>query len=183
MSDVNPSQKPDDKTTDDQALERERYELLKGLTDWLETPMLLLAFVWLALLVLELIWGESVWFETIGALIWIVFILDFVLAFIIAPRKLDYLRANWLTAVALLIPAVRLFRVFRVLRLLRLARVGRGMRLLRVLTSLNRGMRAWREPEPPGLRLCARPDGDGHVRRCGGDVLLREREHRWPRPA
>jgi voltage-gated potassium channel len=143
MSDVNPSQKPDDdKTTDEQALERERYEVLKGLIDWLETPMLLLAFVWLALLVLELIWGESVWFETFGTLIWIVFILDFVLEFIIAPRKLDYLRANWLTAVALLIPAVRLFRAFRGLRLLRLARVGRGMRLLRVLTSLNRGMRA-----------------------------------------
>jgi hypothetical protein len=43
MSDVNPSQKPDDdKTTDEQALERERYEVLKGLIDWLETPMLLL---------------------------------------------------------------------------------------------------------------------------------------------
>jgi hypothetical protein len=32
-------------------LERERYQLLQHVEDWLEAPMLFLAFVWLALLV------------------------------------------------------------------------------------------------------------------------------------
>jgi voltage-gated potassium channel len=50
--------------------------------------------------------------------------------------------SNWLTAISLLVPALRIFRVFRVFRLLRLARVGRGLRLFRVVSSLNRGMRA-----------------------------------------
>jgi hypothetical protein len=42
---------------DEEALERERYELLQRLEDRLETPMLVLAFAWLALLVVKLIWG------------------------------------------------------------------------------------------------------------------------------
>lgn len=125
-----------------EALERERYELLQRLEDLLEMPMVVLAFAWLALLIGELIWGESPTFEAIGAIIWVVFILDFALKFILAPHKLEYLKTNWLTAISLLVPALRIFRIFRVVRLLRLARVGRGLRLFRVISSLNRSMRA-----------------------------------------
>lgn len=131
-----------DATADEAALEQERGQLLQRMQDWLETPMLVLALVWLALLVAELIWGESALFETIGIVIWIVFIIHFALEFVLAPHKLDYLKGNWLTALSLLVPALRLFRALRVFRLLRLARVGRGLRLLRVVSSLNRGMRA-----------------------------------------
>ena len=35
------------------------------------------------------------------------------LKFTLAPRKLAYLKSNWLTAVALLLPALRLFRIGR----------------------------------------------------------------------
>jgi voltage-gated potassium channel len=122
-----------------EALERERYELLQRLEDLLEMPMVVLAFAWLALLIGDLIWGESPTFEAIGAIIWVVFILDFALKFILAPHKLEYLKTNWLTAISLLVPALR---IFRVVRLLRLARVGRGLRLFRVISSLNRSMRA-----------------------------------------
>lgn len=41
---------------DKESLERERFEILERLKHWLETPMLILAFVWLALLIVELIW-------------------------------------------------------------------------------------------------------------------------------
>lgn len=128
----------------EEALERERYELLQRLDDWLEMPMLMLAFVWLALLVGELIWGESLTFEVIGTIIWVIFILHFGVEFILAPRKTAYLKRNWLTAISLLVPAVRILRVLRMFRLLRLARVGRSLRLFRVVSSLNRGMRALR---------------------------------------
>ena len=104
--------------------------------------MLVLAFVWLALLVIELIWGMSRQLETVGTTIWIVFILDFAVKWTLAPYKLAYLKHNWLTATALLLPALRVFRIMRIARLLRLARVARGVRLLRVMTSLNRGMKA-----------------------------------------
>ncbi|MCA1784495.1 MAG: ion transporter, partial [Desulfobacteraceae bacterium] len=60
----------------------------------------------------------------------------------LAPDKVVYLKKNWLTAISLLIPALRIFRIFRAFRLLRLARAGRGLRLIRVVGSLNRGMKA-----------------------------------------
>jgi voltage-gated potassium channel len=104
--------------------------------------MLILAFVWLALLVLELTRGISSAFAIIGIIIWSIFILDFTLEFTLAPRKLDYLKRNWLLAISLIIPALRIFRILRIFHMLRLARVGRGLRLVRVVSSMNRSMRA-----------------------------------------
>ncbi len=142
MKEIRPNEQQDEDASGQEALERERYELLQRLEDWLEAPMLILAFVWLALLVMELIWGESFYFALIGTIIWIIFIVHFAIEIILAPHKVAYLKSNWLAAISLLIPALRIFRVLRVFRLLRMARVGRGLRLFRVVSSLNRGMRA-----------------------------------------
>ena len=139
MSDENTGDKQDAAAPVEEALKNERYELLRRLEDSLETPMLVLAFVWLALLVGELIWGESLMFEVLGTIIWVIFILDFAVAFVLAPHKIAYLKNNWLTALSLLVPALRLFRFSRVFRL---ARMGRSLRVLRVVSSLNRSMRA-----------------------------------------
>lgn len=123
-------------------LDAERGELLSRLEDWLEMPMLVLGFVWLALLILEFTGGLTPALETAGTIIWIVFIVDFSLKLALATDKSDYLKANWLTVLALAVPALRVFRVFRVVRVLRAARAARGLRLFRVVSSLNRGMRA-----------------------------------------
>jgi voltage-gated potassium channel len=125
-----------------QALTEERAQLLQRLDDWLDVPMVVLAFVWLALLVVELVQGTSALFETLGLGIWVIFIINFTLEFTLAPHKLAYLRTNWLTALSLLVPALRILRVVRVLRVFRLAPATRGLRLLRVVSSLNRGMGA-----------------------------------------
>ncbi len=142
MSKEGTKEKPDAKTVDVEELKRERYELLQRLEGWLETPMLILAFVWLVLLIVELVRGESPLFYYLGTAIWVVFIIDFAVKLVLAPDKTDYLKGNWLTAIALLLPALRVFRIFRVFRLLRVARAGRGLRLVRVVSSLNRGMKA-----------------------------------------
>lgn len=126
-------------TPEKQALDKERHQLLQQLEDWLEAPMLVLGFAWLALLVVELVWGLGPLLEDTITVIWIIFIIDFVLKLILAPHKLAYLEGNWLTAVSLLVPAVRVFRIVRVLQV---ARATRGLLLVRVLGSLNRGMRA-----------------------------------------
>ncbi len=120
----------------------ERQGLITHLDDWLETPLLILGFVWLGLLIYELIWNLSPLLELIGTVIWIIFILDFVIKFSLAPVKTDYLKSNWLTALSLIVPALRVFRIFRAFRVLRLARTARGVRLFRVLTSINRGMKS-----------------------------------------
>lgn len=123
-------------------VKEERESLLERLENWLETPLLILGFVWLALLIYEFIWNLSPALEILGTVIWIIFIVDFALKFLLAPDKTDYLKSNWLTALSLLVPALRVFRVFRVFRVLRAARAVRGVRLFRVLTSLNRGMKS-----------------------------------------
>lgn len=122
-----------------EALDDERKSLIAQIENWLETPMLILGFVWLALLVYELIWTLSPMLEWLGTAIWIIFIVDFGVKFALAPVKIDYLKSNWLTALSLLVPALRVFRIFRAFRFIRAAR---GIRLFRVVTSLNRGMKA-----------------------------------------
>jgi voltage-gated potassium channel len=142
MSDIGTNEKQDAKAPGKEALQRERYELLQRLEDWLDTPMLILAFVWLALLVVELIWGETPAFMAIVTIIWVIFIFDFALEFVLAPGKVAYLKGNWLIAISMLIPALRIFRAFKVFRLLQLARAGPGLSLFRLVSSVNRGMHA-----------------------------------------
>ena len=117
-------------------LDLTRHELLDRVIALVDGPMTVLGFVWLALLVAELTVGLSAFWSSVGTVIWVAFVVFFALQFVVAPRKLDFLKANVLTAISLFLPALRVFRIFRVLRAVR------GLRLLKVVGSLNRGMRA-----------------------------------------
>jgi voltage-gated potassium channel len=123
-------------------IDRERREILQKLEDWLDLPMIVLAWVWLILFVVELTVGLNPLLQALGTVIWILFIFDFVLTFAIAPGKIAYLKNNWLSAIALIIPALRIFRIARFIRLLRGVRAARGLNLVRVVTRTNRGMSA-----------------------------------------
>jgi len=115
----------------------ERKKLLISIEKVLEGPMIFLGFVWLILLIIELVWGLNKPLEYLSLTIWVIFIIDFLIKFILAPRKVSFLKKNWLTAISLLIPALRVFRFFRFVRLLRGLK---GIRLVRVVSSLNRSM-------------------------------------------
>jgi voltage-gated potassium channel len=123
------------------ALERECSEVLQQWENWSETPMLVLSFAWLGLFIVELVWGLTPILEAIGTTIWIVFILDFSIKFILAPRKLIYFKHHWLIALSLLIPALRIFRMMRVIQPLNSIHGIRGFQLLRITIGTNRGMR------------------------------------------
>ena len=123
-----------------QQLAHERNKLLTSIEKVLEGPMIFLGFVWLVLLVIELVWGLSKPLEYTSLTIWIIFIIDFLISFILAPTKVVFLKRNWLTAVSLLIPALRVFRIFRFIRLLRGLK---GIRLVRIVSSLNRSMNSF----------------------------------------
>jgi voltage-gated potassium channel len=120
----------------------ERLDMLRELEDWLQTPMIFLSFFWLVLLIVELVWGSIRLFETFGTIIWVIFIAEFMVRLTLAPGKLAFLRSNWLTIIALAVPAVRLLRAFR---LFRVARAARGVRLVRVVGAANRGINALRK--------------------------------------
>lgn len=125
-----------------QEIDRERDSLVARLHDWLEVPMLVLALAWLALFVIEVIRGLTPLLDITGSIIWMIFIFEFLLGFLLAPHKLRYLKQNWLKGLSLAAPAFRLFRIVRLIRITRVAGLTRGLRLLRVLSSLNRGMSA-----------------------------------------
>lgn len=126
----------------DTQLNRERTALSLRIERALETPMVLLGLVWLVLLVLDLTRGLSPLLQLLSHGIWILFLVDFLFRFAIAPQKVPFLRRSILTMVSLALPALRVFRVIRALRLLRFARATRSLHLVRIVTSLNRGMRA-----------------------------------------
>jgi voltage-gated potassium channel len=142
----------------------ERRQILRQWEEWLETPLILLGLVWLVLLVIELRWGLSPLLESISTLIWVIFIIDFAVRLIISPDKFQYLKSNWLTVVALILPAFRALRIVRVARVLRTARAARGVRLLRIVTSINRGMKA--------LSASFARRGFGYITALSGVVLL-----------
>jgi voltage-gated potassium channel len=119
----------------------ERLAVLHQLEDWVQTPMVVLSFVWLLLVLVEFVWGASKLLETFGIAIWIVFLAEFALRFALAPDKRLFLRSNIITIFALAVPAFRLLRAFR---LFRLARAARSLRLVKIIGAANRGMGALR---------------------------------------
>ena len=125
-----------------QAIVHEQQQILQQLEDWLELPMLMLSFAWLGLFVVELTWELTPLLDAISLVIWGVFILEFMLRLSLAPHKVTYLKTNWITAISLLLPALRVLRFARVLRILQTTRAVQGLRLLRVMTRTNRSMRS-----------------------------------------
>jgi voltage-gated potassium channel len=77
--------------------------------------------------------------------IWAIFLTAFLIELSLAPNKRRYLRKNWLVAVSVAIPALRVFRIAHAVRVLRGARALRGLNLARSLTVLNRTRRAMAE--------------------------------------
>ena len=136
----------------------ERHRLLRAIQDRLELPMLVAALIWIALFIVDAVRGSSAVLTTASYAIWGMFVLQFAIEFAVAPRKIHYLKHNWLTVLALALPALRIFRVVRIAQLARVSRTAgalRGARLVRVVSSLNRSMRA--------LRATMRQRGFGYV--------------------
>lgn len=119
---------------------RQRGELLRRISEWVDVPLSILGLVMLGLIVVEMLveLGPTASSRIAQAqtAIWAIFAANFVVEFAIAPSKLRYLKRNWLTVISVILPA------FRAVRILRVARALRGIRLVRVLTTLNRGARS-----------------------------------------
>ena len=120
----------------------ERWAVLRELEDWLEWPMIILALAWFGLFIVEVTRGLTPFLFGATIVIWALFVTDFGLRLFLAPDRSAYVRRNWLTAIALVVPALRVFRVFAALRAVQAVRVVRGTRLVRAVASANRGIRA-----------------------------------------
>ena len=123
----------------------------------MELPMFLLSIFWLYLLIKELISGISKTQEYIMYAIWILFIAEYLIKLIVAPRKWAYIKSNWITLIALVIPALRIFRIFSAFRILRTLRVVNSTNIVRALTSGKRFFSALKEAQGPA------PEPEMHV--------------------
>lgn len=125
-----------------------RYRVVKHLSAFLDVTLGPLALVAVTLLIVELLfrlaspWNTAVYAIQIG--IWVVFLVAFAVELSVAPKKLLYLRRNWLLIVALVVPSLRVLRAARSLQFLRTARVVRGTSVVRGFTSIRRGTEAVR---------------------------------------
>ena len=116
----------------------DRWRILARLEEWLHTPMLVLSVVWLAVVVVQLLSkSDNVLLGVVATGIYGVFIIEFAVRFMLAPDKRTFLKHNWLTLIALVVPA---FRMFRVIGALRIAGGLRGVRLIQVIYTANRSM-------------------------------------------
>lgn len=140
---------------------QDRWSVLAELEEWLRLPMALLGLVWLLVVVAELVWGENRALSLLGTAVWVVFIAEFALRLLLAPDRIDFVRRNWLTVIALLVPALRFVRALSVLRA---ARALRGLRLVRIVGTANRSMNA--------LRTTLRRRRFGYVLGLTGLVVL-----------
>lgn len=111
--------------------------------------MAVLAVVWGALVAYELIAPERQRgvLATIGNVIWVIFVAEFVTKLVISGNPLRFLRKRWPSLLFLAVPLLRTLRLFRALRALRalpVARVvGSGYRTIGSAKSLLGGRLAY----------------------------------------
>lgn len=128
---------------EDRAVTRARFELLRHVSALLEPVMIALGIVFLALLLMEY---ASVPLDIFGVdhlpdalqIIWLIFVVDFLIRFAIAPAKTAYLRSNWLIGLSLAVPLIRPLHMFRAVHALQ------GLSLIGFLGAVNRSLRALR---------------------------------------
>lgn len=135
---------PDTREEKQVAIRGERFALLENVQSILEPAMAALGLCFLVLLLLDytstgLSARNQARLDTALQAIWVIFLLDFALRFVIAPAKGRFLRQNWFGALSLALPFLRPFRVFRAVRVLR------SLSLVRLLGGINRGIRVLRK--------------------------------------
>ncbi len=130
---------------DKEELQKERIDLLSQINELLDFPLILLSILWLILIVVEFVYGLSLRLQTAVTVIWGIFIADFFIELYIAPKKKVYLKENWLVALALFLPALRILRLFSGFRVLRFTIFVRSLNLARILSSFNRSIRTVRQ--------------------------------------
>ncbi|RDV11925.1 hypothetical protein DXT99_23150 [Pontibacter diazotrophicus] len=128
-------------------IQKKRFRILYKLEAWLEGPMFLLSIVWLYLFIVELAKGLSPFQEKLVILIWLLFVLELTTKLVLSADKVSYMKKNWLTILALFIPAFRAFRLLRAIRVLQLSRVATTTTFVRGLTSSKRFLNELRDAQ------------------------------------
>ena len=131
------------------SFKRKKYRALYKLEAGLEVPMFVLSLLWLYLLIVDLVKGLSEIQSTVFYIIWGIFIFEYLLKLYLAADTWAYLKRNWITLLALIIPAFRVLRLLNALRILRSATFLTSTSVVRSLTSGKRFLEALKQAEGP----------------------------------
>ncbi len=114
-----------------------REELREKLDRYLDVPLALVSLALVLLAVIELTGEVSGPWEgrlaTLGWVLWGLFFVEFAAKFALAPVKRHYLRENWLDALIVLLPFLKILRLAQVLR------ASRALPTFRLLVFGGRG--------------------------------------------
>lgn len=116
-------------------------EFLSQIDSLFDFPLTSLSILWLILIIIDLVSGLSPTLQTLSFFIWGIFIIDFFIELVISPKKKDYLKENWLVALSLFLPALRILRLFSGFKLVSFASHVRSLHLASVLSSFYRSLR------------------------------------------
>ena len=117
---------------------------LKAIERHLRIPMLVLAFVWLSVLLIELVDGTNAILLAIGTSILILFIMYFILRLVIGPNPAKIVKKNWLFILAVLVSALRFSDFFQRLPLVRAVTATFAMQVIWIIASADQGLRSLR---------------------------------------
>jgi voltage-gated potassium channel len=121
-----------------------KYPQLLALVKKLELPMLCLSFVWLCILVAELVYGTRPVLLGFGTGIWVLFILYFTMRMLIVANRTAFLRRNWLFILAILVSLLRFFPFLQPFPLVRALTATFGIQVVWIFASADLGMRSLR---------------------------------------
>ncbi|AKB55921.1 MULTISPECIES: ion channel [Methanosarcina] len=120
-------------------------ELLSQIDSLFDFLLTSLSILWLILIIIDLVSGLSPTLQTLSFFIWGIFIIDFFIELEVSPKKKDYLKENWLVALSLFLPALRILRLFSGFKLVGFASHVRSLHLASVLSSFYRSLRTVRQ--------------------------------------
>jgi voltage-gated potassium channel len=122
-----------------------KHAFLNWLECKLETPMLLLSFAWLLVIITELVYGLTHALLWVGTSIWVAFILYFLLKLQTVPSRAAYLKRSWIFILAILVPALRLIPYFQKFMLARVLTATFGVQVVWIFASADMGLRSLRK--------------------------------------
>jgi len=118
-----------------------KYPKLLALEKKLQLPMLFLSFVWLCILITEIVYDTSPALSGLGTGIWILFILYFATRLVTAANRLAFLKKNWLFVLAILVSVLRFFPYLQSFPLIRALTATFGIQVVWIFASVDQGMR------------------------------------------
>jgi voltage-gated potassium channel len=121
-----------------------KHRRLLALQAKLDLPMLLLSFVWLFILITELVYSTNEVLSDFGTGIWLLFIFYLSLRLVTSADRIAFLKRNWLFELAVLVSVLRFFPFLQNFTIVRAVTATFGMQLIWIFTSADQGMRALR---------------------------------------